>query len=467
MVGKSTMGKKVIKSNRYRKISIGGGCPSPNCDAYITYEGWRLEAGKKRVLLLCLLFLFTLANLFSSELSWSWTKTDDAVKYFRYKTDIDGEWTVVESSITCVTTSGSTENLYLEASYDGLTWSGTAVGTYPFEMKRGTGDKGFVTLIWENDDDYGFFRYQRGSENEENWTVIDGRRTVVKVPYRTGVNTYYVQSSWDGIVWSESASCTYLDKHCTCDSLLWRWTSNDSGVEYFRYQLDGDGRDGWTVVDSSIRETELPAHEGLNRLYVETSYDGLVWSEATVGTYIYEAEKYRTRRWETTVSLLPYAYQKIYYTIPNTITERSSVYGGGAGVEIRYNFNPVLSIGSALTTEHYKYESFHVYHDFKLTATLGVRIIGSDSSRNKLYLTAGGGVDFVLRDDGGTGCYPLLSYGVKDTFNITDRISLGVAAALNHTFQNGTSVFNIIPSISLTYTWGCKAGCNRCKGGCR
>lgn len=456
------VGNYFVNFKRHIKINKGGGYSSlePSSSRTKNIPG----VATKRIVLLCLL-LFTLIPLFSSSLNWIWENSDENIKYYRYKTALEDEWTIVDSSITSVTTDSSSKNLYLQASFDGVNWSDTSVGTW--REKNEDGDIGFVSVSWTNDKDYSYFRYQRDSESEDGWTIIDGRAESIELPYHKGLNTYYIQSSFDGINWSESASCTYLDKHCTCDSLLWRWTSNDSAVKYFRYQLDGDGRDGWTVVGSSIRETELPAHEGLNRLYVETSYDGETWSEATVGTYIYEAEKYRTRRWETTVSLLPYAYQKISYTIPNTITERSSVYGGGAGVEIRYNFTPVLSIGSALTSEHYKYESFHVYHDFKLTATLGVEIIGSESSRNKIYMTLGGGMDFVVRDDNELGCYPLLSYGVKDTFNITDRIALGLSVALNHTFLNGTSVFNIIPSISLTYTWGCKAGCPGCKGGCR
>ncbi len=214
-------------------------------------------------------------------------------------------------------------------------------------------------------------------------------------------------------------------------------------------------------------EKKLPAHEGLNTLYVEASYDGENWSTTTAGTYIYEPQLYRTRKWEVTMNLLPYLYQRINYTIENTPSSRSSVYGGGAGIELRYNFSPILSLCSSITTEHYKYDGFHIYHDFKLTSSVDYKIIGGESSRDRLYLTLGGGMDFVVRDDGEYGCYPLVSYGLKNTFNLTARTALGVSLTLNHTFQNGSNVMNVLPSIFLSYSWGCKAGCSGCEGECR
>ena len=32
----------------------------------------------------------------------------------------------------------------------------------------------------------------------------------------------------------------------------WNWAKNDSAVQYFRYQLDGEADDGWTVVPSNV-----------------------------------------------------------------------------------------------------------------------------------------------------------------------------------------------------------------------
>ncbi len=421
------------------------------------------------VLLVCLLFLFSFTPLFSSTLKWNWSTTDERIKYYRYRQSNLDEWTVIDSTITSVTT-GKVNNLFLEASYDGILWSETSIGTYTtLKEEEKTEDIGYVLVSWSKSDDYSYIRYERDSESEDGWRVIDGSSESIVLPYHKGVNTYYIQSSWDGVNWSESAYCTYIadeeKKTCACNTILWTWDTDDSRVKYFRYKLDNNE---WTVVDAYVREIELEAHDGLNTLFVEASYDKEAWSESASGRYTYESKTYRTRRWETALSLLPYSYQRIDYTTEHNPESRASIYGGGLGLELRYNFNSIVSLGSGVRTEHYKYEDFHIYHDLKLTSTLGLKLSGKNNSRNKLSLLIGGGVDFVVRDDGEVGFYPLIEYGVRDTFRLNEKLSLGFTLSLNHTFQNGSVVMHVLPSISLTYTWGCKAGgCTGCKGGCR
>ncbi len=411
-------------------------------------------------------------SLSAASLEWSWKDGGEGVSFYRYQLNGEDEnkWTVVDGTTTSVILdSGSSSNtLYLQASYDGVNWSESTKGTYSFpNTVKSTDDIGYVDITWENDKDYNYFRYQRDGEREDGWTVVEGKSGSVTLPYHKGLNTYYVQSSWDGLVWSESGICTYLYSQCTCDTLLWSWEKNDDGVNYFRWQRDEKRDDGWSVVDSSVNEVELPAHEGENTLYVEASYDMENWSETSVGTYLYELKPYRTRKWEVSLKVLPYSCQRINYTIENTPEQRGSVYGGGAGAEFRYNISSLFSIAGTLSTEHYKYKSFHVYHDFKFLLTTGVNITGSGSSRNKVYLTFGGGADLVIRDDGEKGCYPLVTYGIRDTFSLSDKLSLSLDVSLNHTFQNGSNVIHILPSIGINYTWGCKAGCTGCEGGCR
>ncbi len=72
------------------------------------------------------------------------------------------------------------------------------------------GDIGFVTLTWDNDNGYNYFRYQRDGEEEGKWTVTDGKTESAVLPYHKGLNTYYIQSSWDGNTWSESGVDTYF-----------------------------------------------------------------------------------------------------------------------------------------------------------------------------------------------------------------------------------------------------------------
>lgn len=67
---------------------------------------------------------------------------------------------------------------------------------------------------------------------------------------------------------------------CARGSLKWTWYSQDEKVSYYRYQLDTEEENNWTIVDSSVTTVTLPKTE-LNTLYVQASYDGVIWSTST------------------------------------------------------------------------------------------------------------------------------------------------------------------------------------------
>ncbi len=67
----------------------------------------------------------------------------------------------------------------------------------------------------------------------------------------------------------------------------WAWHCNDP-VNYFRYRLEGQEAENWTVVDSSITNVQLQAQSG-DVLYVQSSYDGRTWS--TSGSCAYSHGK--------------------------------------------------------------------------------------------------------------------------------------------------------------------------------
>ena len=71
------------------------------------------------------------------------------------------------------------------------------------------------------------------------------------------------------------------------------WTTDDGGVRYFRYQLDGEEPDGWTVVDSSVRGAMVDAGDAGFTLHVQASYDGTAWSESAVEAYVIPMEEDR------------------------------------------------------------------------------------------------------------------------------------------------------------------------------
>ncbi len=65
--------------------------------------------------------------------------------------------------------------------------------------------------------------------------------------------------------------------------VTWTWFENDSDVQFYRYQLDAQNDDGWTVVGSDINEiTLLLDVSQVHSLYLQQSYDGQLWSESSV-----------------------------------------------------------------------------------------------------------------------------------------------------------------------------------------
>jgi hypothetical protein len=65
-------------------------------------------------------------------------------------------------------------------------------------------------------------------------------------------------------------------------AVSWNWYKNDRNVKYFRYQLDGEEEDGWTVVKSSVQEVYLDVDVSVPHvLYLQQSYDGVHWSESS------------------------------------------------------------------------------------------------------------------------------------------------------------------------------------------
>jgi hypothetical protein len=63
-------------------------------------------------------------------------------------------------------------------------------------------------------------------------------------------------------------------------NVTWEWILDDSEVQYFRYQLEGELDDAWTVVPSSVTCYELENADGsvAHTLYLQQSYDGKNWS---------------------------------------------------------------------------------------------------------------------------------------------------------------------------------------------
>ena len=77
-------------------------------------------------------------------------------------------------------------------------------------------------------------------------------------------------------------------------SVTWIWFENDPNVEYYRYQIDGEEDDKWTVVDWTVTEVTYTLDVTvLHILYLQQSYDGINWSASsyTESEIYYEAEE--------------------------------------------------------------------------------------------------------------------------------------------------------------------------------
>lgn len=65
-------------------------------------------------------------------------------------------------------------------------------------------------------------------------------------------------------------------------TVTWTWYENDPKVEYYRYQIDGQNDDGWTVLDKYAYEVSVLLDVSvLHTLYLQQSYDGILWSESS------------------------------------------------------------------------------------------------------------------------------------------------------------------------------------------
>ena len=64
-------------------------------------------------------------------------------------------------------------------------------------------------------------------------------------------------------------------------NVSWQWDGGDDGIAFYRYQLDATAEDGWTVVDKSVTSFEATSLDPYvdHTLYVESSYDGVNWSD--------------------------------------------------------------------------------------------------------------------------------------------------------------------------------------------
>jgi hypothetical protein len=187
-------------------------------------------------------------------------------------------------------------------------------------------------------------------------------------------------------------------------TLRWSWHTQDERIEFFRYQLNGEDDDNWTVVDSSVRAVVLPTSDN-NTLYVQASYDGVNWSVSGFKTYVFEenetpaeesiaetaeflpeaAEEVSLEKKHNSlrVGITPYsmAFYRFYngYNTTSTRTKTNSVYGFAASLEFNMPLSSWLSIYPELGCD--------------IIVKKDTIIPGA---RNVQYYKIGAGIDFIF-----------------------------------------------------------------------
>ena len=69
-------------------------------------------------------------------------------------------------------------------------------------------------------------------------------------------------------------------------TVRWEWLLDDPDVTAYRYQLDGEDPDGWTMVSGDTSSAEFSGLDAdkAYTLYVQRSYDGVNWSPSASST---------------------------------------------------------------------------------------------------------------------------------------------------------------------------------------
>ncbi len=178
------------------------------------------------------------------------------------------------------------------------------------------------------------------------------------------------------------------------DYVEWKWKSEDSDVLLYRWQLDGEDEGKWTEVDSSVTSVSLPVTGG-SVLFVQSSLDGIHWSESGTAEYTSPAAE---NSGSVRFSFIPYslALYRFYngYDTVSTRTRTASVYGIASSLEADFSLSPFLRIFPETGFDYI------VKADSVIPGACGV-----------WYFNIGGGMDLVFSAAPGLSVYGGISVG--------------------------------------------------------
>lgn len=238
----------------------------------------------------------------------------------------------------------------------------------------------------------------------------------------------------------------------SANKIEWSWKTASPYTLFYRYQLNGEGEEGWTVVGKDETSVILPVKEKENTFFIQASNDGKVWSESAIETYSVESDTEK-EKYELSFLLSPYTFQKVTYSEKRSPQSRTTCYGNLFGVSFTCGSNDIWGLTVGVSSSWHRYSDFHDYRDLKGDLKVRGKILESDNLQYRMYFLLGIGADSVWRDDGDWGIYPMVIWGVKEAFLLESNRSLDWGCDFAFSFQDGSTVLHLLPYIALTYHW--------------
>ena len=309
------------------------------------------------------------------------------------------------------------------------------------------------------------------------------------------------------------------------EAVRWTWNSQDGKISWFRYQLNAQEEDGWTVVDASVTSVVLPVQDMVQSLsqsvaedsavgegnasqdvvltlYVQSSYDGVLWSQSGCSTYVLkrgasvQSQPNQSAENKSQPNLSAQPAQPTEGSTENLTASNSKTTETGvesatstsvtSTIEAPFypEFSARLAVGpysvalyrffngyetaSSKTKTDSKYAcsvtaefDFDILSWLRLYPEVGYSFVIKESTvipgqRNVHYIKAGAGVDFTLRATDGTGAKASATATASANTSITSKnntstsVYLGILGGVMGHINNNKA--------SITPYFGARAG---------
>lgn len=265
-------------------------------------------------------------------------------------------------------------------------------------------------------------------------------------------------------------------------SVSWNWYKNDRNVKFFRYQLDGEDEDNWTIVKSNVLEVSLDVDVSVvHVLYLQQSYDGIHWSESSSteseiyseedfnydDSYDFDEDSFEQEELPTeevpeeveTPEQKPEGKDFLNFalsyrnSIPHHTVSKEVGFVASYAHLFPYSFSISDSFASGFLSELGFYVSEEFFSNISKTNTFIVANVqgAMNFSPNKGDYTIGFGPEFQLKlGDSKPVFYVGVTALLLLRFNLTEQYSIGFAAAEHcYFYPEKLNIFDVRASFSM------------------